>query len=129
MVLAPRFAAYMNFGVRRVTVTVVCPLTAPTVALTFAEPGPRVFATPIRPGEVLTRTTAVSLDDQPADCVTSCCDPSVSVPVAVSCWLAPSSSAGFGGVTATDTTVAAVTVRDVLPLIAAPVTLRSPAGQ
>src|SRR5262245_15366042 len=105
MVLAPRFAAYQNFGMLRVTVTAARPLTDPHVALTSAEPGPRVFTTPIRPGDVFTRTTAESLDDQLADCVRSWCDPSVSVPVAVSCWLAPSSSAGLVGTTASDTTV------------------------
>jgi hypothetical protein len=49
--------------------------------------------------------------------------PSLKVPVAVNCWVAPLAIDGFAGVTAIDCRVAAVTVRTVDPLIAPDVAL------
>ncbi len=40
------------------------------------------------------------------------------MPVAIICWLAPAAIVGFAGVTAIETSVGAVTVSSVLPLIA-----------
>jgi hypothetical protein len=52
-----------------------------------------------------------------------CVVPSLKVPVAVNCWVAPLVIDGFAGVTAIDCSVAAVTVRTVEPLIAPDVAL------
>jgi hypothetical protein len=46
-----------------------------------------------------------------------CVLPSVKVPVAVNCWLAPSGIVGIAGVTAIEMSVAAVTVTVVEPVV------------
>ena len=46
-----------------------------------------------------------------------CVVPSLKVPVAVNCWVPPFGTDGFAGVTATDTSVAAVPVSVVLPVM------------
>src|SRR5215813_10206552 len=85
MVLVARFDAKRKAGVRRVTVTVVVPVTEPLAPEIVAVPGPRVFPMPTRPAELFKSITVESLDDHLTVCVRSCELPSVSLPVAVNC--------------------------------------------
>ena len=54
--------------------------------------------------------TLVLEEDQVTELVRFCVLPSVSVPVAVNCWVSPAVKEGFAGVTATDFSVGTNTV-------------------
>src|SRR5712692_9247171 len=101
-----------NVGVDENTVRTVELLAAPELAKMFARPNPAAVARPPGP----TTATPDASEDQIADPVRSCVLPSVYVPVAVNCCEVPSEIAGFCGVSAIETRVAAVTVRLPEPL-------------
>src|SRR6202044_2754586 len=109
----------IDCSVAAVTVRVVEPLIAPDVALIVEVPTPAPLASP----EALIVAVVVVLEDQVTLDVRFCVEPSLNVPVAVNCCVAPLAIDGFGGVTAIDCSVAAVTVRVVEPLIAPDVAL------
>src|SRR5271163_3447852 len=103
----------IDCNVAAVTVRTVEPLIAPDVALIVEVPTPAPVA---RPAVVIV-AVAVVPDDQVTLDVRFCVVPSLNVPVAVNCCVAPLVIEGFAGVTAIDCSVAAVTVRTVEPLI------------
>src|SRR5271167_2312160 len=109
----------IDCSVAAVTVRTVAPLIAPDVALIVEVPTPAPVA---RPAVVIV-AVAVVPDDQVTLDVRFCVVPSLKVPVAVNCCVAPLVIEGFAGVTAIDCSVAAVTVRTVEPLIAPDVAL------
>jgi len=100
-----------------VTVTVVDPLIVPEVAVIVAVPSPTLVASPVVcPAMLIVATVGVS----ELHCtvpVMFCVLPSVYVPVAVNCCVSPSGSTGIAGVTAIDTSAAAVTVTVADPVI------------
>ena len=100
-----------------VTVRTVEPVIAPEVALMVAVPVARLVARPV----ALMPAVEGGFEAQVAVEVRFCVCKSVKVPVAVNCWVLPNAIEGVAGVTAIDTSVAAVTARVVLPLIAAEV--------
>lgn len=57
-------------------------------------------------------------DDQVAEVVKSCVEPSVKVPVAVNCWFAPAGTDGLSGDTMIEAKTAGVTDNVAVPLIA-----------
>ena len=95
-----------------VTVSTVDPLTVPDVALTVAVPVPTFCPSPLL---LIVAVVGVS-EDHVAVLVRSCVLPSVNVPVAVNCCVVPNAIDGVAGVTANDTSAAAVTVSVVDPL-------------
>jgi hypothetical protein len=103
----------IDCSVAAVTVRVVEPLIAPDVALIVEVPTPAPLASP----EALIVAVVVVPDDQVTVDVRFCVVPSLNVPVAVNCCVAPLAIDGFAGVTAIDCSVAAVTVSKVEPLI------------
>src|SRR6202522_2365529 len=103
----------IDCSVAAVTVRVVEPLIAPDVALMVEVPTPAPLASP----ESLIVAVVVVPDDQVTLNVRFCVEPSLNVPVAVNCCVAPLAIDGFAGVTAIDCSVAAVTVRTVEPFI------------
>jgi methylglyoxal synthase len=103
----------IDCSVAAVTVSKVEPLIAPDVALIVEVPTPAPVASP----DVLIVAVVVVPDDQVTVDVKFCVVPSLNVPVAVNCWVAPLVIDGFAGVTAIDCSVAAVTVRSVEPEI------------
>ena len=103
----------MDTSVAAVTVSVVLPLMLPELAWIVVEPVPTELANPA----VLMLATVVAEELQVAVLVRFCVVPSLKVPVAVNCCVPPFGTDGFAGVTATDTSVAAVTVIVVLPLM------------
>jgi hypothetical protein len=109
----------MLTSVAAVTVSVVEPAISETgmVAVIVAVPTPAPFATPSLPAAL--ETVAIEPDDvdQLTVFVRSCVLPSVYVPVAVKRWVVPFAMLGVPGVTATLTSVAAVTVSVVEPAI------------
>ena len=112
-----------SVAVTELTVIVVEPLIVPDVALIVAVPAPALVA---KPPDAIVATEA--LDElHTAVLVRFCVVPSLNVPVAVNCCVAPSAIEGFAGVTAIDCSVAAVTVNRVepvtLPSMAATVTV------
>src|SRR5579863_137333 len=113
------------------TVMVVLPLTEPEVALMEAEPVAKLVARPSEPALLLMVATEASDELQFTVAVRFCVLPSVNVPVAVNCWLAPRGVSGSAGVTAMDTSVAGVTVKavdpDTLSRVAVTVVLPTPA--
>src|SRR5208282_3344245 len=97
-----------------VTARPVDPLIDPEVAWMVVLP----VVTPVAKPVLLIVATAVLVDVQPTELVRFCWIPSLYVPVAVNCCVAPLAIDGFAGVTAIDTKVGAgVTVRPVDPLI------------
>ena len=76
-----------------------------------ADPRPTALARPA----VLTVATVAAEELHVAVLLRFCVVPSVYVPVAVNCCVPPLAIDGFAGVTAMDTSVAAVTVSVVLP--------------
>jgi hypothetical protein len=96
-----------------VTVSTVDPLTVPEVALTVAVPVPTLCPSPAL---LIVAVVGVS-EDHVAVLVRFCVLPSVNVPVAVNCSVVPSAIDGVAGVTAMETSVAAVTVSVVDPLM------------
>src|SRR5208282_3336857 len=95
------------------TVKVVDPLIAPEAAAIAVCPGVRALASP----PVLIVATAAVDELHIAVLVRFCVLPSLYVPVAVNCWVVPAEAEGFAGVTAIETSVGAVTVSVVEPLI------------
>jgi hypothetical protein len=95
-----------------VTVRTVLPDFPPNVAVMVAGPTAMDEAKP----SLAPMVTLAGSDELHADCVVrSWTVLSEKIPVAVHCWLLPSAVLGFVGVTSTDTSVADVTVRVVLP--------------
>jgi hypothetical protein len=103
----------IDCNVAAVTVRVVEPLIAPDVALIVEVPTPAPLASP----EALIVAVVVVPEDQVTLDVRFCVEPSLNVPVAVNCCVAPLAIDGFAGVTAIDCSVAAVTVSKVEPEI------------
>jgi hypothetical protein len=100
-------------SVAAVTVSTVEPEIVPEVALMVVVPIPVLMTNPV----VLIVAVVMVLDAQVAFPVKFCVLPSVNVPAAVNCWVVPSAIEGFAGVTTSETSAAAVTVRDVLPVM------------
>jgi hypothetical protein len=100
-----------------VTVRVVEPETEPDVAPIVVEPVPRLVASPLLPVVLLIVATPVAEELHVTDVVKFWVVPSLKVPVAVNCCVAPVTIEGFAGVTASDVSVAGatVTVAVVLP--------------
>src|SRR5208282_4375088 len=94
------------------TVKVVDPLIAPEAAAIAVCPGVRALASP----PVLIVATAAVDELHIAVLVRFCVLPSLYVPVAVNCCVAPAAIEAFAGVTAIETSVGAVTVSVVEPL-------------
>ncbi len=103
----------IDCNVAAVTVRVVEPLIAPDVALIVEVPTPAPVA---RPAALMVAVAVVPEDQVTLD-VRFCVVPSLNVPVAVNCCVAPLAIDGFAGVTVIDCSVAAVTVSKVEPLI------------
>jgi hypothetical protein len=101
-------------AVDAVTVSVVLPEMAPLVALIVVLPA---FSADAKPALLI--VAVVVLDDaHVALAVRFCVELSLYVPVAVNCCVPPAATDGFTGVTAIDTSVAAVTASVVLPEMA-----------
>ena len=103
----------IDCSVAAVTVSKVEPLIDDDVAVTVEVPTPAALARP----EALIVAVVVVPEDQVTLEVRFCVVPSLNVPVAVNCCVAPLAIDGFAGVTAIDCSVAAVTVSAVEPLI------------
>ena len=103
-----------SVGAVTVTVRVVDPLTAPEAACILLVPAPTPVANP--PAAIV--ATPVVCEVHIAVLVRFCVELSEKVPVAVNCWVALFAIEGFAGVTAIDTSVGAVTVNVVDPVIA-----------
>src|SRR5271154_1854511 len=103
----------IDCSVADVTVRTVEPLIAPDVALIVEVPTPAPVASP----DVLIVAAVVVAELHVTVLVRFCVEPSLNVPIAVNCCVAPLVIEGFAGVTAIDCSVAAVTVRSVEPLI------------
>jgi hypothetical protein len=103
----------IDCSVAAVTVSKVDPLIEDDVAVIVELPTPAPVA---RPAALIVAVVVVP-DDQVTLDVRFCVEPSLNVPVAVNCCVAPLAIDGFAGVTAIDCSVAAVTVRTVEPLI------------
>ena len=109
----------IDCSVAAVTVSKVEPLIEDDVAVIVELPTPAPVA---RPAALIVAVVVVPEDQVTVD-VKFCVVPSLNVPVAVNCCVAPLAIDGFAGVTAIDCRVAAVTVRVVEPLIAPDVAL------
>jgi hypothetical protein len=109
----------IDCSVAAVTVSNVEPLMDDDVAVMVEVPTPAPVARPA----VLIVAIEVVAELQVTLDVRFCVEPSLNVPVAVNCWVAPLVIEGFAGVTTIDCSVAAVTVRTVEPLIAPDVAL------
>ena len=117
-----------------VTVRIVPPLTFAYVAVIVVAPAAVAIAKPFEPGTFemiasgLPALMLVAVHVTAA--VTSLIEPSVSVAVAVNCWIVPTGLRGSAGVTSTDTIVAAVTlsvaVAETSPLVARMVLVPTP---
>src|ERR1700694_3549140 len=105
-------------SVAAVTVNVVEPTTAPLVALIVDVP---TFHAVANPAALIVAFAGVP-DDHVTLPVRFCVELPLNVPVAVNCCVFPAATDGFAGVTAIDTSAAAVTVNIVdpatLPLVA-----------
>ena len=95
------------------------PFAAPSAALMVEVPIATALANPFVPAVLLIVAIPVLLELQVAVVVRFCVLLSENVPVAVNCSVPVAPMEGFGGVTAIDTKVAAVTVRVADPLMAA----------
>jgi len=87
----------------------------PDAAVTVDEPSPVAIARPAVP-LALMPTTAELPEVQCTDAVTSCVLPSVKVAVAANCAVVPSGKDAEGGVTASEASTGAVTVKVALPV-------------
>lgn len=83
------------------TANTVAPLTVPEVAVIVVVPA----ATPVASPAVLIVATAAADELQVAELVRFWVLPSLKVPVAVNCWVAPLEIDGFAGVTAIELSV------------------------
>jgi len=95
-----------------VTVNSIELLTPPELAVTVVVPIPLLCASPA----VLIVAVAVVSEDHVAELVRSFVVPSVNVPVAVNCCVVPRAIDGVAGVTAIETSAAALTVNVVDPV-------------
>lgn len=102
----------IDVTVAAVIVTVSVPLTPPLAAMIVAVPA----LTPVTRPEALTVATAVFDEDHITCEPTSLVALSEKVPVAFNCWVVPAAKDGFVGVTAIDSSVAAVTASVAEPL-------------
>ena len=107
----------MDTSCAAVTVSAVEPVMAPLVAERVAVPMVTAVASPLLPAALLTAATGVALEAQVTGGGQSCVVASVYVPVAVSCRVVPRASDGAVGVTAMETSCAAVTVSTVEPVM------------
>ena len=101
----------MDTNVAAVTVSVVLPTMPPLVAEIVLVPA---FSADARPALVIVAVVSVP-DAHVTLPVKFCVELSLYVPVAVNCCVLPAATDGSAGVTAMDTSVAAVTVSVVLP--------------
>jgi hypothetical protein len=101
----------MDTSVAVVTVSVVLPTMLPLVAEIVLVPA---FSADARPAPVIVAVVSVP-DAHVTLPVKFCVELSLYVPVAVNCCVLPAATDGSAGVTAMDTSVAAVTVSVVLP--------------
>jgi hypothetical protein len=108
----------MDTSVAFVTVSVVFPLTAPLVAEMTVVPAATLVARPFDPAALEMLAVAGVADAHVTVAVRFCVVASLYVPVATNCCCVPLAIVGVAGVTAIDTSVAAVTVSVVLPLTA-----------
>lgn len=93
------------------TFRLVEPVTAPRVAVMVVLPVATLLA---RPWPLM--VAAAGVDElQMTEVVTSCVLESLKVPVAVNCLVVPTAMLEFAGVTASETRVALVTVKDAVP--------------
>jgi len=79
-----------------------------------------VFVPPVKPvawPPVVMEAESVFDEAHTTDAVRSCVLLSENVPVAVNCWVCPTTTVGFAGVTAMDTSAGAVTVNCAVPPI------------
>jgi hypothetical protein len=104
----------IDTSVGAVTVRFVVPSMAPDAASILLVPD----ATPVANPPAVIVTTPGVCEVQTTELVKFCVELSENVPVAVNCSVWPFTIDGFAGVTATDTSVAEVTVRIVEPLTA-----------
>jgi hypothetical protein len=111
-ILAPARVTAMDTRWAVDTVRVVEPLTDPDAAVMVAVP----FATLVARPWPLMVATAAEEEVQSTELVMSCVLESLKVPVAENCFVVPTAMLEFAGVTAIDTSVAAVTVSDAVPL-------------
>lgn len=102
----------IDTNVGAVTVSVVDPVTLPETALIVLVPAD----TPVANPPALIVATLVVTELQVTEPVKFCVELSEKVPVAVNCFVAPFVIEGLAGVTAIDTSVAAVTARFVDPV-------------
>ena len=100
-------------SVAAVTVRVALPEIEPVVARMVVDPVLTAVAKPA----VLIAATVPAEELHVAVLLRFCVVPSLNVPVAVNCCVPPFETEGFAGVMAIDTSVAAVTVSVVLPLM------------
>jgi hypothetical protein len=107
----------MEASVAAVTVRLVEPVLPESAAEMVVVPTARVVARPFEPAASETVAVLTSDDDQVTWSVMSCVVLSEYVPVAVNCWVLPLATDGLGGVRAMDSSVAAVTVRPVEPVL------------
>jgi hypothetical protein len=103
----------IDTSVAAVTVRVVEPVMPTETALIWLVPTPTAVA---KPAAVIVATVVVT-ELQVAVPVKFCVELSEKVPVAVNCCFVPFAIEGFAGVTAIDTSVAAVTVKVVDPVM------------
>ena len=96
-----------------VTVSVVLPVMLLEAAWIVVVPAPTAVAKPA----ALIVATVTTEELHVAVLLRFCVVPSLNVPVAVNCCVPPFATDGFAGVMAIDTSVAAVTVSVVLPLM------------
>jgi hypothetical protein len=104
-------------SVAGVIVKRVDPVMLPDVAVIVVEPVARGVTKPFEPAALLMAATDAVDEPQVTAVVRFCVEPSEYVPLAVNCWVVPSAMLGKAGVIATETSVAGVTVRVVLPEI------------
>jgi len=98
-----------------VTVKEVVPEMLPDAAVIVVCPVATEVASPLEPEALLMVAMAVSDELQVTEAVRFCVVLSVYVPVAINCCVVPRAMFGFVGVTAMDTSVAEVTVKEVVP--------------
>jgi hypothetical protein len=101
----------IDCSVVAVTVSVFDPEMVPDVAVIVVEPAATAVANPFEPDVLLMVATLVVDELQIAVDVRFWVLPLENVPVAVNCWVVPGAMFALAGVTAIDTSVAAVTVR------------------
>jgi len=120
----------METSVAAVTVRVVEFDMPPDVAVIVVVPAATGVANPSEPAALLIVATPVVDELQVTVVVRFCVVPSENVPVAVNCLVVPLATLGLVGVTAMETSVAAVTVRvvdpDMSPDVAVTVVLPTP---